>query len=71
MRHNYPKMTPQEIEEEWILRREERLAISAGANKPLPEHFAQAKKEADEWREECLKTVNSVNERQNYANGLP
>lgn len=45
-------MTPIEIVKEWTLRYEERLAISAGANKPRPEHFAQAKKEADEWRDD-------------------
>lgn len=44
------KMTPAEIQKEWEYRRQERLGLSAGANKPFPEHFAQAKKEADEWK---------------------
>lgn len=57
------KMTAKEIEAEWMLRREERLAISVGSGKPRPEHFAQAKKEADEWKAEYLKMVNVVNER--------
>lgn len=56
-------MTPAEIQKEWEYRVSERLAISAGANKPRPEHFAQAKKEADDWRDDYLKTVNAVNER--------
>lgn len=53
-------MTPAEIQKEWLYRYEERLSLSAGAGKPRPEHFAQAKQEADEWKAEYLKQINTA-----------
>lgn len=49
------KMTPKEIQIEWQYRYDERLAISVGSGKPRPEHFAQAKREADEWKAQYMK----------------
>lgn len=46
----FMKLTEQEIQKEWLHRRENRLGDLCGAGAPTQEQLGIATKEADQWR---------------------